>query len=192
MTREQVLVALFLALYLLVATVWATIGMVLWRLPRIPGFPRRLLPLLAVSALLAAAYVLSALFMLVPPAVHLSRPVWLRLLYVATGACFVGALAAFCHLTWCLPIGAPPPGRGRLAALYGTATMVLVFDATLSLTAAPPPALVVDTAVHGGWTWRSSPSPAGGSRVSPGAERGIPRAGSSCGAAMWRRSVPWR
>jgi signal transduction histidine kinase len=151
MTREQVLVALFLALYLLVATVWGTIGMVLWRLPRIPGFPRRLLPLLAVSALLAAAYVLSALFMLVPPAVHLSRPVWLRLLYVATGACFVGALAAFCHLTWCLPIGAPPPGRGRLAALYGTATMVLVFDATLSLTAAPPPALVVDTAVHGGW-----------------------------------------
>jgi signal transduction histidine kinase len=152
MTREQVLVALFLALYLLVATVWTTIAMVLWRLPRIPGFPRRLMPLFAVSALLAAAYSAErALFMLVPPAVHLSRPAWLRMLYVLAGACFVGALAAFCHLMWCLPIGAPRPGRGKLAALYGTATAVIVVDATLSLTAATPSAMVVDTAVHGGW-----------------------------------------
>jgi signal transduction histidine kinase len=143
MTREQAAVAALLCLHLLVALVWATLAAVVWRLlaaRRSPVLVRR--PLVAMSVLAAAAYTLVAFFTLVPPAIHAASPAWLRLLYVAVDACMVGALAAFRHLTWRIPIGGPAPGRVRLAALYGGAALLVLFDAAVWRTPTPSPALL--------------------------------------------------
>ena len=143
MTREQAAVAALLGLHLLVALVWATLAAVVWRLlaaRRSPVLVRRSLVVMCICA--AAAYTFVAFFTLVPPAMLAASPPWLRLLYVISDACMLGALAAFRHLTWRLPIGAPAPGRASLAALYGGAGVLLLLDAAVWRMQIQAPALL--------------------------------------------------
>jgi len=153
MTLQQAAVAALLGLHLLVALVWGALAVVVSRLlaaRRSPASIRR--PLVAMSVLTAAAYTLAAFFTLVPPAIHAASPAWLRLLYPVLDACMVGALAAFRHLTWRIPIGAPAPGRARLAALYGGAAFLVLLDAVVRRTPTPPPALLRGvSALYGGY-----------------------------------------
>lgn len=153
MTVEQVLVAAFVVLEILVAVVWATIAAILWRLPGTRGVAHTAkLPLVAMSTLMSVGYIVGALLTLVPPSIHQARPDWLRAVYLLGNVCFVGAAAAFGHAAWRLPVGAPPPGRVRLGILYGSAAAVLLLDAMSSLAARPRPmAAMADAAIHGGW-----------------------------------------
>jgi signal transduction histidine kinase len=152
-TIDQVLVVFFVVLHVLVAVVWATMAALLWQLPGMRGRPRgAVLPLVAMGALVAAGYIVGALLTLTPPPIHLARPGWLRAIYLIGSICFVGGAATFGHSTWRLPVGAPPPGRLRLAGLYGSAAMVLLLDAAAHLPATPAPAVdVLDAGVHEGW-----------------------------------------
>ena len=170
MTGEQAAVAALFALDVLVAIVWATIAALLWRLPvgRVPNGVVR--PLFVVSMLVAAGYALFSLFTILPPAVHATRPLWLRVFYVLGDVSMVGAAAAFAHMAWRLP-PVPTAGRRRLAALYGAAGLVVTLHAATQLLPSPPPALTAaDQALY--WSYFVVALVAGGWQIAGTARSG--------------------